>query len=359
MQKACGVARYTWNWALAECLRQYEEHGTMPDFGALKKRWNQEKPAWVYESPRDANSQPFTALRKAYLTFFREWRKGNRQAGRPTFKKKGKCRDSFYVSNDRFVVHGLSVTLPVIGAMPMTEELRFAGKILHGTVSREADRWFLSVAVKGDFARQRTGDGIVGVDLGIKALATLSTGEVIAGPKPLRRKLKKLARLQRWTSRKMPGSQNRKKAAMKVARCYRRITNLRQDALHKLTTMLCRENQTVVIEDLNVRGMQKLRSLSRAVSDMGFHEFRRQLTYKAELYSTTLVIADRWYPSSKTCSCCGVVKADLTLADRIYDCPRCGVQIDRDLNAALNLRTLGQRETYACGHESAGATLVA
>lgn len=358
-QKACGVARYTWNWALEQCEQHYRETGEMADLISLKRRWNREKPSWVYESPRDANCQPFAELAKAWKTFFREKKKGNRKAGRPRFKKRGKCRDAFYVANYLFSINGSSVRLPVIGWMDMTEGLRFNGKILRGTVIREANRWFLSIAVEGDLSRERVGNEVTGVDLGVKTLATLSTGESVHGPKPLKAAIKRLQRAQRWHSRKMKGSKNRAKSAMKLAQMHRRIKNIRQDALHKLTTTLCRENQTVVIEDLNVSGMLKNHSLARSISDMGFYEFRRQLAYKAELFGTRLIVADRWYPSSKTCSCCGNVKRELALSERTYHCGVCGLEIDRDLNAALNLRTLGYRGTHACGQTGAGATSVA
>jgi len=356
LNKACGVSRYTYNWALAQSTAYYAATGKFCKLSDLKKVWNQCKPAWVLESPRDANSQPFADLQKAYTNFFCELKKGNKKAGRPVFKKKGKCRDGFYLANDAFWCKGLIAKLPVIGKVELTEELRFSGKILRGNISREANCWFLSVTVEGDFLRERTGDGIIGVDLGVKVLATLSTGETIAGPKPLRSALKKLARLQRQHSRKQKGSKNKAKAAMKVAQMHYRIKNIRVDALHKLTNNLCRENQTVVIEDLNVSGMLKNHKLARAISDMGFSVFRKQLEYKAKLYNTQIVLADRWFPSSKTCSQCGCIKESLLLSERTYTCEQCGMSLDRDLNAALNLKALGLR-VLACGLESSGSAL--
>jgi putative transposase len=356
--RACGVSRFTYNWALAQCIEHYRATGKSLNLNELKRRWNQEKPAWVYESPRDANSQPFADLNKAFHNFFRELKKGNKKAGLPTFKKKGKSRDSFYLANDKFWVKGKLAKIPVIGKVKLTEELRFYGTIKHGTISREADRWFLSIAVEGEFDRERTGQEIVGVDLGVKALATLSTGEAIIGPKPLKAAQKKLARMQRQHSRKKKGSRNRAKSAMKVARMHRRIKNIRMDALHKFTDYLCKNHATVVIEDLHVKGMMKNHCLARAVSDMGFATFRFMLEYKAKLYGTDIIIADRWYPSSKTCSCCGKVKATLALSEREYVCDHCGFTLDRDLNAALNLKAVGLT-ALACGQPGAGAISVA
>ena len=197
---------------------------------------------------------------------------------------------------------------------------------------------------------------MVGVDLGIKHLAVLSDGRTFDNPKPLRRALRKLRRLNRRLHRKSRGSANRHRAAMRVARLHARIANVRQDTLHKLTTALVRDYRQVVIEDLNVKGMLRNRRLSRAIADVGLHEFRRQLTYKAAVDETLVTVADRWYASSKTCSGCGAVKAVLGLSERNYVCMACGLVKDRDWNAACNLeRYPGLRgNLYACGHPSAG-----
>ena len=194
-RRAAGVARFTWNWALAEWNQQYKV-GQKPTALGLKKQFNAikaERFPWVYESPRDANAQPFANLGKAFARFF------NKQARRPRFKKKGKSRDAFYVANDKFRVDGRTITLPRIGNVPMREALRFHGKITGATVSRTADRWFVAISVEVDLPlvqcenQART----VGVDLGVRRLATLSDGTTFQGPKPLRGNLRRLARLNR------------------------------------------------------------------------------------------------------------------------------------------------------------------
>ena len=353
-KRAAGVARFTWNWALAEWNRRYKA-GEKPTALGLKKQFNAikgEQFPWVYESPRDANAQPFANLGKAFKRFF------NKEARRPRFKKKNKCRDAFYVANDKFRVDGKTLTLPRIGKVRMREALRFEGKILSATVSRTAQRWFVAISVETDVATvaSESQAGVVGVDLGVKTLATLSDSTTVEGPKPLRSALKRLARLNRSLSRKTRGSCNWAKTKLRVARCHARIANVRQDALHKLTTHLVQAYGCVVIEDLNVKGMMRNRKLSRVISDMGFGEFRRQLDYKREASSTDLVIADRWYPSSKLCRVCNGLHETLTLRDRIFACSFCGHVEDRDLNAARNLerypRLIG--ESDACGHPSAG-----
>jgi putative transposase len=335
---AAGCARLVWNVALAEWDRQYKA-GEKPSGMKLKKEFNgtkYEKYPWMKTVHRDAHAQPFANLDKA----FKSWFKGISK--RPTFKKKGRSRDSFAVANDKFRLDGASVVLPKIGRVRLTESLRFNGKIMGAVVSRTAGRWFIAIQVDvGAFQKPRSGDGIVGVDLGIKVAATLSTGEQLQGPKPLKVQLKKLARANRELSRRQKGSANRRKTKLRLSKIHARIANIRKDWLNKLTTTICKNHATVVIEDLHVRGMVKNRRLARSVSDMGFGEFSRQLVCKSAIYSMDLVIVDRWFPSSKMCSSCGHVKKDLTLRDRTYECDSCGLSIDRDLNAALNLSAAG------------------
>lgn len=338
-RRACGTARYTWNHALAEWKRRYEA-GEKPNARALKAAFNverREKLPWSYEVHRDCTSQPFADLDVAFRAFF------EKRARYPRFKKLGKTKDAFYVSNDKLNLDGAAVRIPVLGWVKMHEELRFDGKVMSARVSRTADHWFIAIQVDvGDLHKPRIADGTVGVDLGVKALAVVSTGEVIDGPKALRRSMRRLRCLGRAHSRKVKNSSNRAKSAMRLARCHERVTNARRDATHKLTTRLCRENAVVVIEDLNVAGMVKNHCLARSVSDASFGEVRRQMTYKSIIYGTRLVVASRWFPSSKTCSSCGAVKTKLSLGEREYVCDLCGVVVDRDLNAALNLQMLGR-----------------
>ncbi len=250
----------------------------------------------------------------------------------------------------------------------MREPLRFIGKIRSATISRVADRWFVSITVDTrDLSHlpKAENQGAAGVDLGVSALATLSTGERIAGPKPHTALLGRLKRLSRRLSRKQKGSANRAKAKAKLARLHARIANIRQDALHKLTSDLTRRFHTIAIEDLNVRGMVKNRHLSRWIADMGFFEFRRQLGYKAAMRGGVVVVANRFFASSKTCSACGYQRDNLPLAVREWTCPACGTVHDRDVNAARNLlahglavlnsSTASSAGCQACGEEGSGA----
>jgi putative transposase len=335
-RKAAGTARFTYNWALAEWQRQYQAGGH-PTTAALKTQWNGMKHAqfpWVSEVHKDANQQPFAHLSTAFHKFFRH------EAKYPTFKKKGQ-HDSFYVSNDKCTVAGKRLRLPVLGWVRMREALRFDGKVMSVTVSRVAHRWFASIAVRLEVTPTSCeNQAVVGVDLGVCRLATLSTGDTVEGPKPLRKLLKALQRCSKGLSRKVKGSANRAKATQKLARLHYRIACQRADALHKLTTDLVCRFGTVVIEDLHVKGMVRNHRLARAISDMGFGMFRHLLTYKAQMAGVDLAVADRWFPSSKLCSQCGCLHETLTLRDRIFQCTACGLVIDRDLNAAMNLSKL-------------------
>lgn len=343
-EQACGCARYTWNWAVAEWEKCYKETGKSPNVNELKKRWNREKPEWVYESPKDVNQSVFGNLQKAYTAFFR------RTARKPKFKSKHKSKKSFAISNDKFYVDGEIVRLPVIGRVRMTEALRFTGRIIRATVSERAGRWYVSISVDVE-TEPAYGDEIIGIDLGLKTFATLSTGEQIVAPQPLKKNLEKLQRLSRQHSRKKKGSKNREKSARKLARQYAEVTDKRQDWLHKTTTELTARAKLIVLEDLSLKGMQKL--WGRKMADLSLYEFRRQLTYKCEKMGVGLVIVDRFYPSTQLCSCCGG-RQKLKLDERTYACPDCGFTADRDHNAAMNLVTAGLAGINACGHGCSG-----
>ena len=250
---------------------------------------------------------------------------------------------------------GKCVKLPVIGWVAMREEVRFAGRILSLTISRAGDGWYASFAIEVEYEPDpRSDETVVGVDLGITALATLSDGSKVPAPKLLRRYLRKLKRLSRSLSRKQRGSRNRAKAKTKLARLHRRIADIRADVLHKLTTNLTRY-RTIVIEDLNVAGMLANRNLARAITDVGFFEFRRQLQYKAAMAGSRVLVADRWFPSSKLCSGCGAKNGALTLSERIWTCASCGASHDRDVNAARNLARYAESlPASACGAEGTG-----
>ena len=359
-RRACGTSRFVWNEALSMWKAAYEA-GEKPSGRALRVQFNATKYQrfpWLKSIHRDAHSRPFDNLQAAFSRFFRRVQAGQ-TPGYPQFKKKGKCKDSFYVANDLFRFDGNRVRLPKLGWVRMREPLRLTGKVMGATVSRTANQWHLAVQVEvGDIKKPRTSDGTVGVDLGVKSSAVLSTGEVIQGPKALKSNLKRLRRLSRQHSRKVKGSSNRKKSTLKLARLHLKITNLRADHTHKLTTRLCRENQAIGIEDLAVGNMVRNRRLARSIQDEGWGQFRWQLGYKAPMFGSEVTVHDRWFPSSKTCSTCGLVReGPLPLSVRRWTCGGCETLHDRDLNAAINLRPTirGHRSSYACGERKAQA----
>ncbi len=324
----------------------------------LKKQFNAitgEEFPWVYEVTKYAAQQPFLHLQTAFRNFF-----ANR-ARYPRFKRKG-VHDRFYIGNDHVKLASKRIWIPKLGWVRMREELRFRGSVVSAVVSRTADKWFVSLAVELEEVPQRCeSQAAVGVDLGTNRLATLSTlsgGEKIEGPKPLRRELKKLRRCSRRLSRKQKGSKNREKARLTLARLHYRLRCIREDTLHKLSTYLTNNYAAIALEDLNVKGMWSNRHLSLAIADMGFYELRRQLEYKAVLRGNHIEVVGRWFPSSKMCSECGVVKKALPLSVRIFRCEECGSTLDPDENAARNLlRTVSSTGTEACGEGGSGSSM--
>jgi putative transposase len=352
LARACGVARFTYNWALAEWNRQYKA-GEKPSANALKKQFNQIKRGsfpWIVESPRDANSQPFADLGRAFSNFFSSLKgtRRGRKIRRPVFKKKGQ-HDSFYVANDRFSLHSRGkrgiVRLPVVGDVRTTEPLRWRGKILSGRITRRADRWYLSVAVDVPDANRCVMNSpkrrpAIGVDLGLKTTLALSDGTALNAPMPLKKSLRQLCRANRRLHRRKKGGRNCRKARIAVARLYQRIANVRKDFWDKITTRLVRENQTIVVEDLSMSFILKNRGLARTASDVALGMFRPMLLYKARLHESEIVVADKFFPSTQRCSGCGEIKnasERLTLKDRVFVCNHCGFVVDRDHNASLNL----------------------
>ena len=374
LRSHAGASRFAWNWGLAKCKDRHESHGKWYSAAELHKLWNVAKKAdptlaWWAENSKCAYQEAFRDLDRALRDFIKS-KKGERKGRRlgfPQFKKRGKCRDSFRFTTGAIRCAETMVTLPRLGTIRTHEPTcklarkleNGTARILSATVSRTAQRWFVSFSVEVERAiptgHARPGSA-VGIDLGIKTLLTGvdDAGNVISipGPKALRSSLQKLRRASRTHSRKAKGSANRRKSADRLARVHARAANVRADVLHNATTHLATRYETVVAEDLNVAGMLANRRLARAVADQGFGEARRQLGYKTGRKGGTLIIADRWYPSSKTCSACGWRKPSLTLADRRFTCDACGLVMDRDENAARNLLVLaasGAERLNACG----------
>ena len=352
--KACGVARKAYNWGLDEWQKEYAAGGK-PSETALRRKLNSIKRKqfpWMLEVTKNAPQMAIIQLGQAFKNFFAK------RTSYPTFRKKW-IDDRFSLTNDQFKVDASRIRIPNLGWVRMRESLRFIGKIQSATISRVSDKWFVSITVETQKLPEKTANEnqvAVGVDLGVLHFAKLSNGEIVAGPKPHKTLLNRLKRLSKSLSRKQKGSNNRIKAKIKLSRLHARISNIRRDSIHQLTTNLTQNFTHIGIEDLNVKGMMRNRRLSRSIADMGFHEFRRQLEYKASLYGSTVVIADRWFASSKICSCCGYKIERLDLSIREWTCIQCGTHHDRDFNAAKNLEKMAVSSTAsACGASSGGA----
>jgi putative transposase len=353
--KHAGAARWAYNWGLSRYEAEYKAGRKTPNAQSLHRELNALKQTdlpWMYEVSKCAPQEALRDLEKAFKHFFRKVAlkkqgKWKRKCGYPKFKSKKKGIGSFRLTGAIHVDEG-HVQLPRLGKLRLKEKgyIPVIGvKILSATVSEQAGRWFVSVQVEEEQPEPTLAPGhTIGVDLGVKVLATLSDARVVENPKALRSNLKKLRRLSRRHSRKQKGSKNRAKATRKLARLHTNIANIRQDTLHKVTSWITAKTKPdqerpccIVMEDLNVSGMLKNRKLARAIADVGFYELRRQIEYKAMLAGSLVYTVSQWEPSSKTCSCCGWVDEHLTLSDRIFHCKECGYVIDRDLNAAINL----------------------
>ena len=333
LKKSCGVARFVYNWGLAEWERQYKT-GEKPNYLKLKKQFNgikKDEFPFVCEVSKCCAETAFLNLGKAYKNFF------DKRAKYPKFKKKG-IHDSFGLDNLNFQIEGNHIKLAKMASMRMAEELRFDGKIMSGTVSCVGDKWYISIAVDAqkDMTLPKTGK-FVGVDLGLKDIAITSDGYKFANPRWIHKSEKKLKRLNRELARRQRASKRRERTRLRLARQHNRVANQRKDWLHKITTYLVRNYDVISLENLNVRGMTKNHSLAKAITNVSFGEFNHQIEYKAQMYGKQIYRVDRFFPSSKTCSVCGCIQDKMPLHIREWTCPECGAHHDRDINAATNL----------------------
>ncbi len=374
LAKHVGAARFAYNWGLSRCLEALEQGLPLPSAAQLHKAWNvwkRENAPWWVEVSKCAPQEAFRDLERA----FRNWRQG--RAGRPRFKRKKSLDDNKARLTGSIRVTPRHVQLPRIGKVRTKERtdrlLRLLqekkARILSATISREADRWFVSLTCEVErpdpIPRVPQDDDVVGVDLGLMSFLVLSDGTRIEAPKPLARGLRLLRRRSRHLSRKQKGSRNHRKASLRLARLHRRIRNIRRDFLHQVTTALAKTKSTIVVEDLHVKGLARGK-LARSVMDVGWGMFRRMLEYKGRWYGARLIVAPRDFPSTRRCSQCGWVGPRLSLSQRVFRCAACGLEMDRDWNAALNLRLYGLAAlkgptgsspgSDACGDPSGGGT---
>jgi putative transposase len=349
-RKAAGTKRFVYNWALDRWKWAKEQGQTMYGMMAAKKDFNAlkgEQFPWVYEVAKDVAEGAFADLGKALKNYFdgKEGKRKGQKVGFPKYKSKKNKKQSFRLNNDKFWVDGHTIYIPRLGEVNMAEPLRFQGKNMGAVVSKVADWWYVSIQVEIEQPKPRQFEqSSTGVDVGVKALATLSDGSDFENQKPLRREIHRLRKLARSQSRRQKGSNRWWKAKNKLSRFHARIANKRLDSQHKASYKIASTYAFIGVEDLHVKGMVKNRRLSLAVSDVGLGEFIRQIEYKSQAFGGQVVRVGRFYASSKTCSACGHINQSLTLSDRKWTCQGCGTIHNRDWNAAKNIEQEALRQ---------------
>jgi len=341
-----GSARFVFNYFLNVRIEKYKDN--KESFGynlcsaELTKLKKLDEYSWLKQSDSTSLQQSLKDLDLAYSKFFDGIKKG-KDVGFPKFKSKRKAKLSYRVVMSINIINN-TIKLPKLGIIKSSHNFNLSKieKINNATISKSrSGKYFVSLSCEVDVKVKHHTNKQVGVDLGIKELATLSDGVVINNPKYYRKYEKRLVKQQRKFSKMKAGSSNREKQRVKVTRLHEKISNCRVDYINKFTNQLVTNYDTIVIEDLNVSGMVKNHKLAKSISDASFSEIRRQLEYKCKWYGKELIIINRFFPSSKACSGCGNIKSDLKLSDREYVCEECVLSIDRDLNASINILTVG------------------
>lgn len=349
LRRTVGCCRFVYNRALATRSEAWSQHKKkLSGFDLIKQItvWKREPDtAWLQEVSNVPLQQSINNLEVAFKNFYAK------RARYPRFKKKdsgGSCRfttSGFRLKGGQVWLAKMTEPLDIRWSRPLPEKTAPSQCTVRLLPSGE---WYVSFLCDVKIKKLPAIEKSVGLDMGITALVTTSDGEKVTNPKAYAQHHRKLAHCQRDLARKVKGSRNRQKAKIKVARIHRKISDIRKDQLHKLSTRLVRENQSIVIEDLAVRNMLKNHCLAGSIQDAGWQQLRGMLQYKCDWYGRNLKVVDRWFPSSKTCHCCGHVVDKLPLSVRSWVCPKCGAQHDRDLNAAINIHAAGTA-VHACG----------
>ena len=337
LNKHFGCVRFIYNHFLTQRVDAYTNNKTTlnyydnaKDLTVLKKEL-----VWLKEVNAQSLQHSIKCLEGAYGKFFA------RNAKFPRFKTR-KSKQSFCVPQHGKVENNLLYLVKFKEGIKIVIDRPIEGEIKHITVNKNAaGQFFACICVEREINQLPPKTKVVGIDLGLKTLAVQSDGKTYANIKPYRTLEKRLAKLQQWFSRTTKGTGLHERLRLRIAKLYQRITNIRQDYLHKISWQIVKNNGTICLEDLNIKGMMQNHCLAKSVADVSLSELVRQIKYKANWYGRTVIQIDRWFPSSKTCNKCNYIKQDLTLEDREWDCPRCQVKHDRDLNAALNIRKQG------------------
>lgn len=359
LSRYVGCARFVYNWGLAARKAAWENEGKtlnkfeqMKAFSALR---NDSATAWMQQLNSHPVRYALVDLDLAYKAFFARKKRDPEDKSKLRFRKKGMDDTCTFPSGVKAVDGGLRFPR-IPGIVRYRDERTVEGKIVEATIKRELGKWYAAVVCKEIVPDVEPPtithvDQVLGIDVGLAKLITCSDGTTIENPRFLTKALAKLRRVQRQHSKKKKGGKNRRKAAIKVATVHRLVRNRRNDHLHKITSALVKNHDGFAVEDLNISGMVKNKSLSRAISDVGWGTFVQMLTYKAEWQGKRVVKVDRWLPSSQVCSACGERKV-MPLRERTYVCESCGLVMDRDANASLNIRAAGHAVLSACGGSS-------
>jgi putative transposase len=350
--------RFVYNQALAHRKATYEQDKKSVSYAEQCKQLTclkqSEDTPWLNEVHSQVLQQALKDLDAAYQHFFRRVKQGQ-TPGFPKFKKKGQ-KDSFRYPQGVKLSEG-KVFLPKIGWVQFRQSRPVEGKLLQTTVKKEGQHWFVCFACEVELTtqpQQFQEARVVGIDVGLKQFATLSDGTEIANPGFLKKQLSKLRVEQRKLKNKQKGSANRKKQVAVIAKLHRKVRDARKDYAHKASSTIVKNHDIVIVEDLNIKGMVQNRKLSRSISDAGWGMFLEMLRYKLQWAGKLFVTIDRYFASSKTCSCCRAVKDEMPLHIRTFECAACGLSIDRDLNAAINIRRQGMSQLLVEGLSGSG-----
>lgn len=345
--KSAGTARWAYNWTLGKQEENHKNGDKFISHGILRKELTAlkqtEEYAWLYEVSNNITKQAIKDACRAYKKFFMK------QSDKPRFKIRKKSKPSFYNDNVKLKVKKDEVLIEKIGWIKTSEQIPMRVKYSNPRISFDGKYWYLSVGVEEETQPTELTDVSLGIDVGVKELAVCSDGRTfknINKTKSVKKAEKRLHRLQRQVSRKYQlnkegnrfvKTSNIIKIESKIRHLHRRLSNIRINHLHQTTNDIVKTKPyRIIVETLNIKGMMKNKHLSKAIAKQSLYEFKRQIQYKCEKHGVEFVEVGKWYPSSKMCSCCRSIKKDLKLSDRVYQC-KCGLVMDRDLNASINL----------------------